>query len=136
MKVNKKFYNKLAVTMLLGTFILAQPVWAKDYEGHWAKEAIDRWSTYEVVKGMENGDFKPNESVTRAELATFLNRTFQFTEVETNRKYEDLTPGAWYSEAIANVTGRGIMLHQVQSLSQVRQLQEKKWLMPLQKHIV
>ncbi|MFQ9696911.1 MAG: S-layer homology domain-containing protein, partial [Zhenhengia sp.] len=44
-----------------------------------------------------------------AELATFLNRTFQFTEVETNRKYEDLTPGAWYSEAIANVTGRGIM---------------------------
>lgn len=109
MKGNKKFYNKLVVTMLLGTFILAQPVWAKDYEGHWAKEAIDRWSTYEVVKGMENGDFKPNESVTRAELATFLNRTFQFTEVETNRKYEDLTPGAWYSEAIANVTGRGIM---------------------------
>ncbi len=105
----KKFTYKWVAVTLLGAMLMAQPVWAKDYEGHWAQTAIEKWSEYEVVKGMENGDFKPNAPVTRAELATFINRTFQFINEQSGRKYEDLTPGAWYSEAIANVTGRGLM---------------------------
>ncbi len=106
---NKKLGYKLLAATLLGTMVMAQPMYAKDYDDHWAKDAIEKWSTYQVVKGLENGDFKPNDPVKRSELATFINRTFQYTASENIRTYEDVASEAWYSEAIANVTGRGLM---------------------------
>lgn len=105
----RKLGRNLMIASLLGAMVLAQPVYAKDYDNHWAKQAIEKWSTYEVVKGLENGDFKPNDPVKRSELATFINRTFQYTPSELSRSYEDLSVDAWYSEAVANVAGRGLM---------------------------
>lgn len=109
MKLVKKNMSKWVVISLMASMLMAQPVWAHDYEGHWAANAIDKWSEYGIVKGMENGDFKPNASVTRAELATFLNRTFQYTPNESIRQYEDIETGKWYSEAISAVTNKGLM---------------------------
>ncbi|MEG0086801.1 MAG: S-layer homology domain-containing protein [Niameybacter sp.] len=109
MKLMKKNRSKWIALSVLGTMLMAQTVWAKDYEGHWAATAIDKWSGYGIVKGMENGDFKPNAPVTRAELATFLNRTFQYTPGESIRKYEDVEAGKWYTEAIGAVANRGLM---------------------------
>ena len=109
MQLKKIFSHQWVAVALVGVVLMVQPVWAKDYEGHWAKEAIDKWSTYEVVKGMENGDFKPNSAVTRGELATFMNRTFGFASGEVLRKYEDVGADAWYSEAVTRVTSRGLM---------------------------
>lgn len=109
MRLNKRGHNKLIASMIIGSMLITGSVFAKDYEGHWAKEAIDKWSTYEVVKGMENGDFKPNAPVTRAELATFMSRTFEFASDETLRKYEDVVVDTWYSKAVTLVTSRGLM---------------------------
>lgn len=109
MQLLKRNTSKWVALSLMGVMLMAQPVWAKDYEGHWAEGAIDKWSGYGVVKGMENGDFQPSSPVTRAELATFLNRTFQYTSSDAVRKYEDIEAGKWYSEAIAAVTNRGLM---------------------------
>lgn len=101
--------RKGALLALVGSLCLAQPLWAADYDQHWAKVAIDKWKASGVVQGMDNGDFKPNDPVRRAELATFINRTFQYTPSQVPRKYTDVQAGIWYSEAIANVTGRQIM---------------------------
>ena len=45
-----------------------------DYAGHWAEESI-RWCIKQgLMKGYEDGTFKPDKPVTRAELATILKR--------------------------------------------------------------
>lgn len=45
-----------------------------DYEKHWAKDDIDWAKSIGVIKGYEDGTFKPDKQVTRAELAAILHR--------------------------------------------------------------
>lgn len=43
-------------------------------ETHWAYNAIEELSEMGIINGYEDGTFKPDEAVTRAELATMLDR--------------------------------------------------------------
>jgi hypothetical protein len=43
-------------------------------ETHWADEAIEELSEMGIINGYKDGTFKPDEAVTRAELATMLDR--------------------------------------------------------------
>lgn len=104
-----KLQRRLAMLMSGTMLITAMPVWANDYSKHWAKEAIERWSTNGVVQGYEDGSFKPNQKVTRAELASFVVRVFGLTEVSNAKKYDDVQEGQWYTKAINTVSSSGIM---------------------------
>lgn len=58
---------------------VARPVYKledkpKDFEGHWAEKAIRRVMDKGIMQGYPDGSFRPNEPVTRAELATILDR--------------------------------------------------------------
>ncbi|WP_322907883.1 Ig-like domain-containing protein, partial [Paenibacillus sp. SGZ-1009] len=46
----------------------------KDVNGHWALPSITTLMQTGVVKGYEDGTFRPNAGVTRAELVTMMNR--------------------------------------------------------------
>lgn len=46
----------------------------KDTEGHWAQQSIDKAAQKGVVNGFEDGSFKPDEPVTRAQLCVILDR--------------------------------------------------------------
>ena len=46
----------------------------KDTKEHWAEEIIDRVSEAGLMEGFKDGTFKPDLAVTRAELATVLDR--------------------------------------------------------------
>lgn len=48
--------------------------YVSDYEKHWAKEDIEWAKRIGLVKGYEDGSFKPNNTVTRAELVAILHR--------------------------------------------------------------
>lgn len=52
----------------------------KDTNGHWADGAIDFVSDKGLLKGYEDGTFKPERAVTRAELATVLARQNGYVE--------------------------------------------------------
>lgn len=43
-------------------------------ETHWAYKAIEELAEKGIINGYEDGTFKPDETVTRAELATMLDR--------------------------------------------------------------
>lgn len=45
-----------------------------DYEGHWAKTSIDKAKAAGIMAGYPDGTFKPDQAVTRAELAVILDR--------------------------------------------------------------
>ena len=46
-----------------------------DISGHWAKDYINQAANKGFVNGYEDGTFKPNQNITRAEAVTLVNRT-------------------------------------------------------------
>ncbi|SDX95521.1 X2-like carbohydrate binding domain-containing protein [Paenibacillus sp. CF384] len=61
------------------------------------------------VKGYDGGLFKPNGSITRAELATILSRVSTQSETGSSHTYADVKSGYWAEGAIAQVTRMGLM---------------------------
>jgi len=45
-----------------------------DISGHWAREYINVVGQYDWIRGFGAGDFRPNQSITRAEAAAIVNR--------------------------------------------------------------
>lgn len=45
-----------------------------DIEGHWAKSDIEKAADKKIVSGFEDGTFRPDDGVTRAQLCSILNR--------------------------------------------------------------
>lgn len=43
-------------------------------EEHWAYQAIEALAEMGIINGYEDGSFKPNNPVTRAEVATIISR--------------------------------------------------------------
>lgn len=54
-----------------------------DYKGHWAEKYIDNVMGEGVMIGDDNGNFRPNDIVTRAELAVVVSRLIERKEVKT-----------------------------------------------------
>ena len=80
-----------------------------DTSGHWAQSAIETWAGYDVLKGSD-GAFRPNDTITRAELAAVLNRIMGYTAVTDTAAFTDVPADAWYYNNIAKLYAAGIML--------------------------
>ncbi len=46
---------------------------SSDILGHWAEFTISKWQNEGRVGGYEDGTFKPDKSISRAEFVRFLN---------------------------------------------------------------
>lgn len=84
-KIRRKLAVFLVVVFLMVTFVPS--VFASmpavegyiDIAGHWAEEAINKWSEKGIIYGY-NGRFNPDSDITRAEFCAIINRIFGFTE--------------------------------------------------------
>lgn len=94
----------LALSML-PMQVLAAPY--SDVDGHWAEDAIERWSDYGVIQG-NKGKFQPYGTLTRAHLATILARLLALPEAES-AGFAD-TAGHWAEDAIDRCAAAGILL--------------------------
>jgi hypothetical protein len=104
---NKK-WALLAAAMLIAA-AQAQSAFAADYDTHWAKLPIEKWKEAKIIGGYEDGSFKPNAPVTRAELAKMLSQVLGLTDIEGAKVYEDVKTSAWYYKDIAKISSLGIM---------------------------
>ncbi|MCT6816306.1 MAG: S-layer homology domain-containing protein [Lysinibacillus fusiformis] len=68
-------------------------------KSHWAYEPIKQVAEKRLVKGYEDGTYKPSAQVTRAEFATFLARVFESNERATV-SFNDISDTHWANEAI------------------------------------
>ena len=83
MRKNKAVSLLLAVVMVCALFT---PVAAADYadvQGHWAADAISRWSDIGIIQGDGTG-FRPDDAITRAETATIINNVISYIDVADN----------------------------------------------------
>lgn len=54
-----------------------------DVEGHWAKDIILTAYKNGIIKGYQDGTFRPNDTVTLAEVCAMINTTFDFESIGT-----------------------------------------------------
>lgn len=110
-KIRTSLAAILALALVLSTFsfgmISVSAAAFQDTEGHWASEAIDKWSGYGVIQGSE-GNFRPGDYITRAETATVLNNVIGYTDAAENT-FNDVEAGAWYADAVLKANKAGVM---------------------------
>lgn len=76
-------------------------------EGHFAKEAIDFFSSKGILTGRPDGTFGINDSITRGEFATILAR-YESSEPVYDIPFDDVAPDAWYAKGVAFCYKAGI----------------------------
>ncbi len=80
-----------------------------DTIGHWAKEKINTAYANGWISGYSDDTFRPNQPITRAEVATIINRALQRAAKAGNmldgmKSWSDNPQGNWYYEAIQEAT--------------------------------
>ncbi len=78
----------------------------QDTTGHWAETSIQRMSGYQIVNGYQ-GQFRPDNSITRGEMAVILDQVMNYQRKAYNR-FTDLGE-AFYTDAILRANRAGIM---------------------------
>ncbi|MFC5530667.1 S-layer homology domain-containing protein [Cohnella yongneupensis] len=66
-----------------------------DIQGHWAEGAIAEWIKLGLIQGYEDGSFRPNQTISRIEFVTLVNRAFGFSGGGAI-SFADVPAGAWY----------------------------------------
>lgn len=76
---------------------------------HWAKEYIERAVELGIVSGYENGEFKPDSEMTRAEFATVLWNIAEKPETSAIPNFTDVSESDWFYKQVAWGYGEGII---------------------------
>jgi len=79
-----------------------------DTVGTWAESSINRWSSYKIIEGYD-GKFNPDDTLTRAEMATVLCRLLNLTETATD-VFADVSESDWFAPYVNRCYAAGIML--------------------------
>ncbi len=75
---------------------------------HWADEQMNEWAKKGLLKGDGNGNFRPDDKVTRAEFMTFVNRMMNYTEKsEEVKSFTDVKKSDWYYDEVAKAIKAG-----------------------------
>ena len=77
-----------------------------DINGHWAENNIKKYVEKGIITGYEDGSFKPDNAVTRAEFVTIINKYFYLTAA-TEIDFTDVPGNAWYKTEIQKAMKEG-----------------------------
>ena len=81
-----------------------------DIQGHWAEKHIERAAELGWIKGFEDGTFRPDTYITRAQAMTMINRVLnRIPEDESDllpgmNVWPDCNPGDWFYLAVQEAT--------------------------------
>ncbi|MDP4151897.1 MAG: lamin tail domain-containing protein [Bacillota bacterium] len=78
-----------------------------DTSNHWASEAIKYIADKGIIKGYEDGTFKPDATVNRGDFTLMLMRSFAGDKSGTGT-FNDVDPNAYYAGAVAAAKDLGI----------------------------
>lgn len=107
-KLGVKFFSMLLVVSLFiflgaGFSFAAQ---LSDIRGHWAEKQISGWADRGLATGYQDGSFKPDNSITRAEFITLVNKSFGFSG-SAGISYTDVSSTDWFFEQVRTAGAAG-----------------------------
>ncbi|WP_145950140.1 S-layer homology domain-containing protein [Paenibacillus sp. Y412MC10] len=92
-------------TKALATAVIAK---FKDVKGHWAESVISKASELKLITGYQDGTFKPNGEITRAEFAAILSRSTNLEKVEGSNPFPDMK-GNWAETYVTQLAAQGFI---------------------------
>lgn len=99
--------------MILSTLVPAFA--ATDVADLDCEDAVLRMEALDIIKGYEDGTFRPENTITRAEMAVIICKMTGITESaaeaskNVDSKFSDVKAGEWYTGYINIATGNGII---------------------------
>lgn len=109
-KTLRHFSFLLAILMMLFSAPSIFAIEFGDVKGNWAEEYISWCSEKNIIKGYEDGTFKPARNITNAEFAVMLSRAIEATPVAiVDVNYTDVKPKDWFYAAVRNLVGFKIL---------------------------
>lgn len=111
-RIDRKLISMLLVVAMLlfmlpiGAFAASSSHYS-DSANHWARPEIEKWSGMGIIEG-SNGRFRPDDPITRGELAVIADRIMNYRTVAKNG-FSDLGQ-AYYTEAVLKADAAGIIM--------------------------
>ncbi len=106
--MKKKLTVILVVLSMVMSLLVPSAMAFSDTKGHWAEQAITRWENAGVIGGYEDGQFRPDQALTRGELAAMISTIFHLSQTAANR-YPDLPSGEWYTPYMLRCVAAGFL---------------------------
>lgn len=75
----------------------------------WAYPYIEAMVRRDLLTGFPDGEFRPEEPITRTELAVLLNEAFNLEAPQDGPQFEDVASDYWASEEIASAVQAGFL---------------------------
>lgn len=97
----------VAMVFTMGTSVFA---YTDVEEGTYVSEAVTVLSNLGILDGYEDGSFKPEATVTRAEMAKIVCETLGYDNMGTSKTlFDDVSPKHWAGGYISTAYGLGII---------------------------
>lgn len=95
--MNKKLIGTITLVLMVGltTTNVNANTKLSDINGHWANKEIQELVSKGYLKGYEDGTFKPDNSITRAEFVRIANNYFGFKN-KGNENFSDVNYRDWF----------------------------------------
>ncbi|MBD2465694.1 S-layer homology domain-containing protein [Oscillatoria sp. FACHB-1407] len=77
--------------------------------GYWANPFIVELAKLDIIAGYPDGTYRPEQAVTRAELAAIIRRAFEVTEVRQAVRFTDVSTTYWAYSAIEEAYEMGFL---------------------------
>jgi hypothetical protein len=105
--MKKVIANFMAVFMLISTLpTLVYAAEFSDMPSDWSTEALERAVVHNLLQG-DKGNIMPNKFLTRAQMATIINRAFAAKSGSSLEDYTDVSKYAWYYEEMEKAVQMG-----------------------------
>ena len=79
-----------------------------DTASHWAEDAVDYWTQREVVSGYPDGNFHPDQNISRAEAAKIIARLLHL-EQSAGQSFSDVPETHWAFDDIEACAANGVV---------------------------
>ncbi|MCM3633329.1 carbohydrate binding domain-containing protein [Paenibacillus camelliae] len=99
------------VWLLILTMLVPATAYGSGYseEQHWGFERMTAWKEKGLLGGYPDGSLRPDEPVTRAQLARLLRAVLQYPTASEAEAFTDVEPGAWYRVDVEAAAAAGIV---------------------------
>lgn len=112
MRGKKVIATLLTLLLILGSSLSAYALSPEDFAdmpSDWSEEAVTHAIENGLLKGSD-GYIRPNDSMTRAEMAAVINRAFGAKNLANLSAYSDVKSTAWYYEDMSKAVYMGTFI--------------------------
>ncbi|MCQ6561948.1 S-layer homology domain-containing protein [Paenibacillus mendelii] len=99
----------IALVLVIPNSVYASEKSFTDTTGHWAEGTLSKWQEKGWISGQAQGRMNPNQPITRAEIASLINKSFGYSETGSEAGYKDIKQEQWFYKDISIATQAGYM---------------------------